>query len=485
MYSSSFTTEGMGNDGLPNYIYYNADIINNKTNDANQIGLAEKDPQISFNETRDSPLIKDASKYEFSIIRFTMNGPNLDLPLFIPTIQIDPTGSAGSENNTTYSMAITLQQNFNTNLGLISFNITPDPTFIQYVPENKNVILAPLPRKPTTVQDISTRYYWVSSYNYWLTLVNATLLQAYQTLYNNFQAQWIAYPGLTTSFPFATFTLFRDAVYQPEMLYNEVTFLFSMYLDSNGFGERLLSFTPASPGAATSPRMRLFFNTNMYGLFSNFPTIYWNSPTISTITYDGLVYPAFPNPVPVGYVNEMMVSNKFYENVKDYRNPPYAGIIPAGYVPATAQKAYWIMTQDFKSIDSLWSPISSIVFTTSMLPVKTEAVSQPNVLGTSNTGNSAPTSAAAFEPIITDIALDTSNGGAHDYRNFIYYAPNAEYRMSSLTTSKQEIRSINISVFWKNRLDNQLYPVNAYNLSTTSLKFMFKKIGARGRYPAV
>jgi hypothetical protein len=175
----------------------------------------------------------------------------------------------------------------------------------------------------------------------------------------------------------------------------------------------------------------------------------------------------------------MSFANKFYQNVEDFRLAPYSGVPPLGYVPIAQQKVYWRLVQDYKSVDSLWSPISSLVFTTTLLPIKLENASQPNILGIGNLGDSAPTSKSAFEPIITDIALDTSLGGADDYRQFIYYAPSAEYRMSDLSPSKQEIRNIDIQVFWKNRLNNQLYPVNMFNLSSVSLKMMFrhKRVG--------
>jgi hypothetical protein len=161
----------------------------------------------------------------------------------------------------------------------------------------------------------------------------------------------------------------------------------------------------------------------------------------------------------------------------DYRLAPYSGVPPLGFVPIGKQKVYYKLTQDYKSVDSIWSPISAIVFTTSLLPIKFEAASAPNILGTSNLGESAPTSRSAFTPIITDVALDTATGGADAYRQFIYYAPSAEYRMSDLSTSKQEIRNIDVSVFWKWRLNNQLYPINMFNLSSVSLKMMFRKKG--------
>ena len=64
-------------------IYYNATIINNQQQDS----LSVTYPVVSFNESRDAPIIRDASQYNFSIVRFSMNGPNKTLPLFIPLIQ--------------------------------------------------------------------------------------------------------------------------------------------------------------------------------------------------------------------------------------------------------------------------------------------------------------------------------------------------------------------------------------------------------------
>jgi len=92
-------------------------------------------------------------------------------------------------------------------------------------------------------------------------------------------------------------------------------------------------------------------------------------------------------------------------------------------------------------------------------------------------GDSAPTSQSAFQPIITDIALDTSTAGPEAYRQFTYYTPVAEYRMTDFGASKQEIRNIDIQVFFKNRLDGNLYPINMYNLSTVSVKCLFRKKG--------
>jgi hypothetical protein len=577
----------------PDYIYYNADIINNTTTDLAN-GNAVLDPQIRFNETRDTALIKDASEYYFSIVRFTMNGANKDLPLFIPVIY-NGTG-ATNVNLTVYSCAINYKQSFNTtDVGVLNANIVPTPRFVLYSPETRNPLTAPQPKSlaspdfvglyaggtvylpgqivsqtldiygnatapfykvaqpqtawnalqtyaigayvsynglsyyafgvppagvappnapgswsvgfsgivPTTApywigapanlgssQDLSTRYYWVYTYQHWVDLVNQTLTDAYVDTYTELNNFWVA-SGTADPFPFPTFDDFTNYVNTPQMIYDPDTRRFTIYGDSDGFGTRINAFVPtpapvAPPAvpAAGAPNVRLFFNSNLFGLFTNFPNFYWNvvDGALATGPFGGNpFYPPNGGVIPQGYVNEILFRNKFWSNVADYRLPPYSGVPPLGYVPPngftpglTQQKPYWLATQDYASTDSLWSPVSSIVFTSTLLPVRAEATGQPVVLGQGNIGFSAATSQSAFQPIITDIALDTSQTGSEAYRQFIFYAPSAEYRLSDFTSSRQDIRSIDIQVFWKNRLDNNLYPINMFNLSSVSVKVMFR-----------
>jgi hypothetical protein len=36
---------------------------------------------------------------------------------------------------------------------------------------------------------------------------------------------------------------------------------------------------------------------------------------------------------------------------------------------------------------------------------------------------------------------------------------------------------VDVAVWWKNRLDGQLYPLQMFNLSSVSMKLMFRKKG--------
>lgn len=515
MFSSRVEYLG-GTKDEADYIYYNADIINSRLSDVTD-GVVVPDPAIRFNETRETAIIKDASKYHFSIVRFTMDGPNRNLPLMIPEIVEGP--AQNDPNLTPYQVAITYNQDWNTSLGVVSFNLAPAPTALIYVPETQNAVLAPVPPTPVVRQSLASRYYWVYTYGHWVDLTNATLRNAHAFLWRSFQAAWsnagldptpwyadveynaaarvvvagvyyqsllasnignppatspaawavIAAPVLNDPFPFPTIELFAAEVQPPQIFYEPTTQLFSIYADSDAFGERLEPFTPTAyvlgvPGAQTKPTCRLFFNGNMYNLYANFNNIYYNSTTVAGL----------PSPVPAGYVNEILFTNRFYQNVLDYRLPPYSGVPPLGFVPTAAQKVYWVNKQDFKSTDSIWSPISSIVFTSTLLPIRAEQTGQPVLIDESNLGDSAPVSKSAFQPIVTDIALSTNDNGASDYRSFIYYAPTAEYRLADFGPSKQEIRNIDVQIYWKCRMNNELYPISIPNSGSVSFKMMFR-----------
>lgn len=623
-----------GTNEEPDYVYYNADIVNNTTDDQTSTGDAIQDPNIVFNETRDFPILQDISKYNFSIVRFTMNGANLDLPLFIPTIR-QGTGQV-NVNLSTYGVAIPYQQTISvgspvlvtawsfsanyiigdyvsyvsvvnglthyaqailasgpstvgfvspdpavdtqastywTQLGTsaptssnVTLTATPKTRFVIYSPQDKNLLTSPLPQSlandnfkgfyaagttyavgdivsstplDTTVsqntfngpfyqalaittgnaptntafwklitdkegrpQDLATGYYFVYTYQRWMDLVNLTIFNpadlpndatllgraastcAICDTYYAFHDAW-ALNGDLGAFPYTSLTSFLNATAQPpQMTYDGQSQRFSIRFDSDGYGSRLTAFTPSSAqgGFFTPPEFRLFFNTNLYNLFANFDFLYWNTRSPAVGPYAGI-------PAPAGYVYEILVPNKYYSDVQDYRLSPYGGTPPLGFVPYASgnpasnplsvlneQKVYWTITQETPSTDTLWSPISSIVFASALMPVKPESNSAPVIVGQGNIGNTQATAKAAFTRVITDLSLPMDKGAA-SWKSFIYYVPSAEYRLSDFLASHQPLQGVDVQVFWKNRLNNQLYPISMTNLASVSFKMMFKKKG--------
>ena len=431
-FDSSLNYGPVGEDGLPNYVYYNATVINT-TSGVTTEGKDQPDPQVRFSETRDVPIIENTDKYDMSIVRFTLDGPNKDLPLFIPAIRTGSFNPGNNVNLTVYSITLSIVMSFRDSLG----NTYTSPLLIAeqpliYVPETKDLNFAPIPQPSTcqTGQDISTRYYWVYTYGHWLDLVDNTFAAAKANLQGQINTWWA-----TTGSPDpAPFMISRA----PEMTYNPTNNLFTIYADRYGYG----GTARTSAGSVTQDEnIKIYFNSNMFGLFSNFQNYYVN--------------------LDQGRTNEIVIYSTLNQNILN--------VVPSVGAPYQV----WIITQDYSSTSTLWSPIESIVFTTSLLPVLNEANADPVRFGQDNLGNNV-SSRPAFQPILTDIAVFKNSSS--DYRQYIEYIPTAEYRMTSLTNGSP-VTSIDIQVWWKNRLDGQLYPVQMFNLSSVTFKILFRKKG--------
>lgn len=500
-YRSSVSFGGDEDDKSPDIIYYNGDIINNSTDTPEN-----SDPQIRFSETRDVPILRDASLYNFSIVRFTMNGPGKDIPLFIPQIETNPAffapGPTPDINQTVYNMVMSATLTFEDVAGnprtytifsadaLASAIAKEYGQWVQWEPEVTDPTLAPTPTIISLLrgeQDLSSRYYWATTYSWWLNLVNKALkvcLSQIQSQFNTLYTTPIANGGWGQAGPAPTL-----GTTAPYLTYNPNNNLFTLNADAYGYG-----FNPVTGEISTTSStnvvtptvgqelFNLFWNENMYGLFSNFKNNYsqsnnWTALFTAINTAIATPMATVPNGWGTGLLDfyNIIVENINYQNVLTTPVIPAPGL--GDKIPSpTASKSYYQMVQDYESTSTLWSPVASIVFTSGFLPIVNELTGFPIRFGTSNTGGSSASVPSAFQPIITDVAL--ANTSASDYRGFINYTPTAEYRITSFTKGKNEIRQIDIQVWWKNRLDGALYPLQMFNLSSCSLKIMFRKRGA-------
>jgi len=408
-------------DDEPDYIYLNLTVLN-----GDNTQVQPYDPQIRFTETRTVPILKDSSKYNFSIVRFNLAGPGLNLPIIIPTILTGANNPTNNVNLTAYS--ITLGASVDYLVGAVRQTNTFTSTQpIIWVPECQDVRLAPTPSPLSIVagrQDVNTRYYWGFTYSHFLDLVDAAFAAALADI----QAQFAAwYAGLPGAGPVPTLT-----TKAPQMLYNPTSNLFTLYADQYGFG----GADRSSAGSNADESFTMWFNNNMYGLFSNFQAIQQNN---GEQAYQIAVYSALgQNTTTVGGTT------------------------------------YYVMVQDYPSTSNLWNPCESIVFTSALLPVANELTSPPVDWGQSNI--TTPSSGApAFEPIITDVSVFQTD--AHAYRSYTQYTPTAEYRIASFLRGRASINQIDIQVWWRNRLDGKLYPLQMFDQSSCSMKVMFRRRG--------
>lgn len=261
----------------PEFLYYNAQIINNSTETISN----QKDPVLDFKDSRIKPIVKKVHDYHVTVENFTIDGAGKNLPLFIPQIR------KFKGNSTTE-----LNRNPNDTIYDITFTWTSGGTqviqstrTVQWESENLATWASkPLPYGEYVGPQPEIPYYYCYTYSHWLKLVNATLACAWEDVKLAAAAK---YPGVDfgTKCPF--------------FKYNTKDNLFSLWQDSNTcvtpYGSPV-STAPFRPTNAPNP-LDVFgpstaegysqgefsfvgYNTNFEGLFTNFPTKYYGSGTL-------------------------------------------------------------------------------------------------------------------------------------------------------------------------------------------------------------
>jgi len=189
-------------------------------------------PPASFVEARGVPIVQNASDFILSVARW--QGVGLDLPLFIPSIQLGQTTATGGGWLTTYQVQVSV-----TNSG-VTYTGTSTVTWLpQFVDEA-------VPPPPVTQQNVvdGNRYYWASSYWWVLNLFNVAI----QAAYTSAASQLTAATKTTTN------------VYAPVLVFANGTF--NLVFDARGWG-------PAPTDSGNT--WNLNFNAPAMALFNGFP----------------------------------------------------------------------------------------------------------------------------------------------------------------------------------------------------------------------
>ena len=426
-----YGSQGGSGSNDPDVIYYNACIVNNSTIDEDPNGYNQgQDRQVVFNDQRQLPILQNASEYNMSVIRFDLAGATKSLPLFIPRI----VPGQDDINLTIYNVVVSVAvSNSASPANLVYYqSIQPIRWEPQYItPDN-------VPQTANPYQIFSTDYYFCDSYSYWCDLVNTAVTLAITTITTDLNNAGIVAP---TSPP-------------PNLFYNPVTKLFSWSFDARYWGD---SATSTYDVSGYKFLYNIGLDTNLETLLTNFK-IRYNSLSVS---------PIFSS---VPYINQVTVwPQQIAIETDPTTGQPYTNPNDNGYVR-------YIITQDYQSTSGNWSPIDSIVITSTKLPISQEIVAPaPGTFGSSDLGFSAGTTGAAFQQVIADIQVGQT--GAEEWRQWMEYEPKAEYRILSFNKSTEPIQNIDFLVWWRNRYDNNLYPLRLYNGSSVSLKVMFRRKG--------
>jgi len=265
--------------------------VNNDTTGLNE------DPILRFNEIRNSAFLKNPNEYFMSIIRFQLETP--DLPMFIPQIKL----GQSDPNKTIYTVTLSYPYN-----GIVY----DAQVYVQFVSDNPS---QSTPAPPLTTQDMSSRYYYASTYHPFIDQVNVAYVSAFAQLNSAVTGAGGVLP--TAHAPFITF--------------DQNTYLFTLVGHQAGYDIRSGDFISIYGNA---PFYKLFgaFDRRNFGIGAingkNFQYIIENKNGVNSETINGI--------------------DCFY-STQDYPTTP------------------------------LWSPVKAVVFQSASLPIMPDLVGTPVV----------------------------------------------------------------------------------------------------------
>jgi hypothetical protein len=263
------------------------------------------------------------------------------------------------------------------------------------------------PAAPTVKQDLSSEYYFMYSFSAVVDMFNAALLSCFNDL------QTLVVAGSDT----------LPTEYCPWIQYDPSTSSMIINCDKLGYDSTL-----------TNP-IQVFFNAPTANLFASFQMV--------NLGFTGVTN---------GKNYKLVVHNDFETNVLEL--PDYNAIQIYEEYPAV----------------SGWSPIKSVMFTSSSLPVEGTIVGVPKQYGIVNEGASSTSSNMSL-PIITDFSISSTNG--KDYYPSIDYVASGNYRMIDMFGHNSQSQ-LQLSVYWSDHYNN-IYPLKLASQTSCNIKIMFRK----------
>ena len=438
------TSRGNLTSADPYNLYYDINVVS----DYNPTLVGTTAPPLTFNEIRQNPIIKYPEDYLLSVVRFSIETPTL--PIFIPQVLL---GQA-NPNKLIYAWGMSVTDY--SGVAPVTDYLAAQENWI-YIPDD---ITIPPPQGALAFQDLTTEYYYVNEFSLILQYANNALKSAF----DNFNAQLVA-AGKDALGTRAATPANISQNYCPQMFYDPNGELFS------------LSFPLCPPAlAGTAPPyaydtydqnlantagfsgrvIKLYMNTPLSNLLNSFPTVFQGNEQFNLTT---------------GTEDMLVVYNNQNQNTSGGSRPTYPLTPVASSVSAIPQ----IILPQEHSTTVLFSPISALVFSTSLLPVQNTLLSKPAIFNfydgvtSSNLRSSGNNNVTA--PVLTDFELQGATGTSSQTR--ITYTPTAEYRMLDLRGTTP-VNAVEVSVFWKDKYSG-LHRFNLAAGCAASIKILFRR----------
>lgn len=286
--------------------------------------------------------------------------------------------------------------------------------FVIYEPQNLGATVpAPPSQTVSGLQNNGTGYYDIYSTQYWIYLINKALIDAY----NGLNALVVG-AGLVLPSPNA-----------PVMTWDNTGDIAILNVDNAGYNDSNPNY------------ISVWMNSNMYQLFSSFPVIIYGLST-------------------TGLGKNVRIATTSLGGSNLIQFPPVAPTYTAIQV-----------VQEYSTIP-VWTPITSIVFTSNTLPIIPNQVSAPLLFFNGNKFSSGGNN-ANISQVITDFV-----GSEGNYKPSITYLPTAQYRLVSLM-GNTPVYNLDVEVFYKNRV-GELVPFRLSSGSTATIKILFTRKGTEG-----
>jgi len=389
-------------------IYYDLQI-KNLANDRTPNNVT----QLAFEETRTAPIINKADDYDMSIIRFQCD--TYSLPVYLAEIR----PNAGQNDLMIHQIILNYTNGSTVTRDLFSRFLIWEPADL--------TVPAPIPPSQTqTGFQVQTQWYHANDYDHILRIVNNAFEAVMQDL-----RDWsvnVLNPNLG-DFDYIDLT----NIQAPFLVWNDLENKATLYARADYFN---VTSTPT----ILNPVIEIYFSQTLYGMFNSFPIkkvlISEAVATSPTVPYYQIMVDNFKG--------DKTVQGLFGEATERFISTP----------------------QQYSTI-SEWSPVSSVVFTSSTLPIVVNQLSNP-VLYLNNNLIQLARPSNAFNTLISDLVSDEQS-----YRGSLLYIPSAEYRWISLTTSRP-INQIDIQVYWRSKI-GLLVPFTLPSGGSCSLKILFRK----------
>ena len=301
------------------------------------------------------------------------------------------------------------------NLGVYSLTLEYDdgvggiidtqPEFLRWIPQNVDILPPQSPSLNLNKIQAYSEYYFVQNFEYFITILNKTLEEAMVKL------KLLTTPVL-------------DTVESAFLVWDTTNVSATLYARESDFNSN------------STAKVNIYFNRALYSLFSTFNYIKYSNN---------------------------VVKNKYYKIIIDSFNGANTVVLPGFGVDEL------IFTKQEISTIAQWTPLSSILFTTSTIPIEATQLSNPSIY-IDGAQYQLTDTYKNFSNIITDLSTDE-----FVFKPNILYNPTAEYRWVSLGNNDMPLNQIDVSVFYKDKL-GIIRPFFLLPGGSASLKILFEKI---------